>query len=80
MCIKDKIENMKALRLERSFDARLAIAKKGDCYPIKSLSMHRSCSTPLWKIILLMLGITAGLMTLCCIMKKCSCDKSDTEC
>lgn len=79
MCIKDKIEAAKALELERSFNARLAITKKGESQPVKSLSMHRSCSSPLWKVIMLMLGITIGLMTLCCIVKKCRCKKMNSE-
>lgn len=75
MCIKDKIEDAKALQLERSFNARLAITKKGEGYPIKAVSMHRSCSTPLWKVIMLMLGITAGLLLVVCVMKKRSSDR-----
>lgn len=78
MCIRDKIEDAKALNLERSFNARLAITKKGESYPIKAVSMHRSCSTPLWKVVLFMLSITVTMAMICCIIKKCKC-KSECE-
>lgn len=70
MCIKDKIEKIKEIELERSFDARLALCRRGECYPIKSFCLHRGCSSPLWKAALVTMGIVIVLASLCCAMKK----------
>lgn len=77
MCIKDMISDLSEMRLERSLTARIGISRQGEAY--KSYSVHRCCSTPLWKIALWLLGITAGLMTVCCIRKKYRCNKVNIE-
>ena len=84
MCTKDmicnaknKICDAKELVLERSLDARMAIAKKGELAPLKSISFHKSCSTPLWKIIAVTLGISTVMILLLGMMKKRSCQSCD---
>ncbi len=64
MCIKD----IKDMNLERSVDLRMGISQNGA--PIKSFSVHRSCSTPLWKIALIGVGVGAGIVLLCHAMKR----------
>jgi len=62
MCIKDMIYDTKNTVLDRSVDIRFAIARQGELdEPIKSVSMHRRCTTPLWKIAL---WIALGLLLL----------------
>ncbi len=75
MCIKDMINDMACYELDRSVTARMGISKNGD--PIKSVSMHRSCSTPLWEVALVVLGTTAAVAVVCHIMKKCRCSKNE---
>ena len=77
MCIKNMISEFKDMTLDRSFTGRIGISGRKE--PIKAVSFHKSCSTPLWKVILFMLGFIAGLMMLCCIKKKCS-SKRKNEC
>lgn len=79
MCIKDKIDDIRSLSFERSFDARLAISKKGDQYPIKSVSMHKSCSTPLWKLALIVLGAVVTVAMICHLCKKPKCEEMNKE-
>ncbi len=77
MCIKDMINDAKSYELDRSINARLAISRHG--YPIKVVSMHRNCSTPLWEVALVVLGTTAAVAVVCHIMKKCRCNEVNSE-
>ncbi len=77
MCIKDMINDMSCYELERSVTARMGISKNGE--PIKALSMHRSCSTPLWQVALVVLGTTATVVTICHVVKKCRCNEVNSE-
>lgn len=75
---KDKMCDAKELVIDRSIDARMAIAKKGELNtPIKAFSIHKSCSTPLWKIVAITMGVTAGMIFLLSLMKKRNCDCID---
>lgn len=75
MCLKDMINDVKSYELDRSVNARMAISKYGD--PIKAVSMHRSCSTPLWKIALVTLSFMTGVILICHLCKKCRCKKEE---
>lgn len=68
---KDKMCDAKEIVIDRSIDAKMALAKKGELNaPIKSFSFHKSCSTPLWKIVAVTIGVMAGMVVLISIMKK----------
>jgi len=46
------ITDSKDMVIDRSVDIRFAVAKRGELdKPIKTMSVHRRCTTPLWKII-----------------------------
>ena len=77
MCIRDMVSEVRDMHLERSLTARIGISRHGE--PAKALSYHRSCSTPLWKFALFMLGVIVGLMTVCCIIKKADATKMTNE-
>lgn len=60
---KNMLMGSKELVLHRSFDIKMAIAKKDELdSPCKSICLHKSCSTPLWKIALWVLGIALALI------------------
>lgn len=74
MCIKDMICSSKDMVFDRSIDVRMAIAKKGELdTPVKSFCIHKRCNTPIWKMILIMAGIVAGMMLVSkmCRRKRC---------
>ncbi len=75
MCIKDMINEMGCYELDRSVTARMGISKNGE--PIKSVSMHRSCSTPLWQVALVTLGVTAAVAMICHLCKKSKCEENN---
>ncbi|MBQ4601324.1 MAG: hypothetical protein IJB24_00555 [Clostridia bacterium] len=75
MCIKDMINDAKSYELDRSLTARMGISKNGE--PIKSVSMHRSCSTPLWEVALIFLGATVTVAAICHLCKKSKCEDSE---
>ena len=75
MCIKDMIKDMSCYELERSVTARMGISKNKE--PIKAVSMHRSCSTPLWQVALVGLGVTAAVVTVCHLCKRSKCEDSE---
>ena len=61
------IDEAKSYELDRSINARMAISKQGE--PIKAYSLHRNCSTPLWKVVLISLSVMLGIAMiwhLCC--------------
>lgn len=85
MCVKDmvseaktKFEESKNIVLSRSFDMKMALEHKGG-KPIKSVSMHKNCSTPLWKVIALTVGIIGVTTMLVALMKKACCNSCDCE-
>ena len=71
MCIRDMIDEMGCYELDRSVTARMGISKNG--IPVKAVSMHHGCSTPLWKVIIVMLSVMLTMATFCYIVKKCRC-------
>lgn len=79
MCIKDMINDSKNMTLDRSIDMRLALSRNdGSSTDVKCYSFHKSASTPLWRIALWILGIIAGMIIVCKIVKckkqhKCEC-------
>ncbi|MBR5515930.1 MAG: hypothetical protein IKU52_06980 [Clostridia bacterium] len=74
---KDKMYEAKDLVLDRRIDARMSIAKKGELdHPIKSVSMHRDCYTPLWKLLAIAMGMAAGSLALYFFMKNRSCNRN----
>ena len=75
MCIKDMIKDMSCYELERSVTARMGISKNGE--PIKAVSMHRSCSTPLWEVALIFLGATVTVAAICHLCKKAKCEENN---
>lgn len=75
MCIKDMIKDMSCYELERSVTARMGISKNKE--PIKTVSMHRSCSTPLWQVALVVLGTTAAVAMICHLCKKAKCEENN---
>jgi len=79
MCeAKDKMCEAKDLVLDRSIDAKMAIAKKGELHdPIKSFSVHRSCSTPVWKLFAIAMGMAAGSVALFLLIRNRSCNTDD---
>ena len=74
---KDKMCDAKELVIDRSLDAKMAIAKKGELTPLKSISFHKSCSTPLWKIVAITMGITAGMIFIIGLTKKKNCNNCE---
>lgn len=77
MCIRDMIDEMGCYELDRSVTARMGISKNG--MPVKAVSMHHSCSTPLWKVALVTLGVTAAVAVICRVMKMHKCDEMNNE-
>ena len=75
MCIKDMIKDMSCYELDRSVTARMGISKNGE--PIKAVSMHRSCSTPLWEVALIFLGATVTVAAICHLCKRSKCEDSE---
>ena len=75
MCIKDMIKDMSCYELERSVTARMGISKNGE--PIKTVSMHRSCSTPLWEVALIFLGANVTVSAICHLCKRSKCEDSE---
>ena len=75
MCIKDMINDMACYELDRSVTARMGISKNGE--PIKSVSMHHSCSTPMWEVALIFLGATVTVAVICHLCKKSKCEDSE---
>ncbi len=73
MCLKDMIDEAKSYELDRSVNARMAISKHGD--PIKAYSMHRNCSTPLWKVVLVVLGGVLTVAMICHLCRRKPCDE-----
>lgn len=80
MCIKDMINDSKNMTFDRSIDMRVALSRNdGSDTAVKCYSIHKSASTPLWKIALWVLGIIAGIIIACKIVKcrkqhKCECE------
>ncbi|MBR6514834.1 MAG: hypothetical protein IKT46_08400 [Clostridia bacterium] len=77
MCIKDMINEAACYELDRSVTARMGISKNGST--IKAVSVHQSCSTPLWQVALVVAGTTATVAMVCYVMKKCRCHKTNCE-
>ena len=75
MCIKDMMNEMGCYELDRSVTARMGISKNGT--PIKAVSMHRSCSTPLWKVALAVAGTAAAVAVICHLFKRSECEDDE---
>ncbi|MBR4881552.1 MAG: hypothetical protein IKU19_06430 [Clostridia bacterium] len=75
MCIKDMINDMACYELDRSATVRMGISKNGT--PIKAVSMHRSCSTPLWQVALVTLGVTATVAMIYHLCKRPECEDNE---
>ena len=75
MCIKDMINEVGCYELDRSVTARMGISKNGT--PIKAVSMHRSCSTPLWQVALAVAGVTAAVVMICHLCKRSECEDNE---
>ena len=73
MCFKNMICDAASYDLDRSITAKMGISKNG--MPIKVVSMHRSCSTPLWKVALVVLGAALTVAMICHLCKKHSCSE-----
>ncbi len=77
MCIKDavteartKLAETKNLVVERSYDIRMSLANKDNKdEPIKSVCLHKSCSTPLLKVFLVALWIVLSVMFVSMVIK-----------
>lgn len=77
MCIKNMIADVKDMNLDRSFNARIGISRKGEA--LKGVAVHHSRSTPLWKVAMFILGTVLAIMAVSCIMNKCKCKCTDNE-